>query len=274
MTTTLKQCTVALAEGRQLDDLARMFEQEGATAVRCPMVSIIDAPDAEPVVDWIRALVGGAFKYVIFYTGEGIRRLLGFAERNDLRDDMIVALRNVRTVTRGPKPVRALQEIQLKPSLTATRPTTAGVIDAMQNENVQGKSVGVQLFDESIPPVVEFLQSKGAEVRTVLPYQYAPAADAERIADLISQITQGEIDVIVFTSSPQVDRLWAVAKEKELQADLEVGVQKTKVAAVGPVVADSLRENGVTVDICPEQGFVMKNLVNHIKRSLEESQAD
>jgi hypothetical protein len=41
------------------------------------------------------------------------------------------------------------------------------------------------------------------------------------------------------------------------------------VAAVGPVVADDLRRRGAPVHVCPEQGFVMKNLVQHIKRSFE-----
>jgi uroporphyrinogen-III synthase len=40
------------------------------------------------------------------------------------------------------------------------------------------------------------------------------------------------------------------------------------VAAVGPVVAEDLRRHAIRVDICPEQGFVMKNLVQLIKRDL------
>jgi hypothetical protein len=35
------------------------------------------------------------------------------------------------------------------------------------------------------------------------------------------------------------------------------------------VVADNLRQKGARVDICPEQGFVMKNLVQQIKRAVE-----
>jgi hypothetical protein len=40
------------------------------------------------------------------------------------------------------------------------------------------------------------------------------------------------------------------------------------VAAVGPVVADNLRARGAPVHICPEQGWVMKSLVQHIKRAV------
>jgi uroporphyrinogen-III synthase len=41
------------------------------------------------------------------------------------------------------------------------------------------------------------------------------------------------------------------------------------VAAVGPVVAETLRRRGARVDVCPEQGFVMKKLVQELKRALE-----
>jgi uroporphyrinogen-III synthase len=115
---------------------------------------------------------------------------------------------------------------------------------------------------------MQFLAEAGATVRTVLPYVYAPAADAERVADLIGRMGRGEVDVLVFTSSPQVDRLYEVAAERGLDAALRQGLERTRVAAVGPVVADNLRHRGARVDICPEQGFVMKNLVQHIKRDL------
>jgi uroporphyrinogen-III synthase len=59
-----------------------------------------------------------------------------------------------------------------------------------------------------------------------------------------------------------------VAGERGLQEQLAAGLNRVKVAAVGPIVADNLRHRGARVDICPEQGFVMKNLVQYIRRSV------
>jgi uroporphyrinogen-III synthase len=126
----------------------------------------------------------------------------------------------------------------------------------------------VQLYSESNPPLTQLLESVGATARTVLPYVYAPAADADRVAELIERMARGGVDVLVFTSSPQVDRLFEVAAERALDERLREGLRRVRVAAVGPVVADSLRQRGATVNICPEQGFVMKNLIQHIKREL------
>ena len=268
MTRPLEGRTVALAEGRQLAELAEMLEKDGATALRCPMVSILDAPDPAPVVAWLRELAADRFGYVVLLTGEGLRRLLGFAEQAGLRDPVVAALGRTRLVTRGPKPGRALKEVGLAPALVAEAPTTDGVIATLRREPLKGQTVGVQLYSESTPPLTEFLEAAGAAVRTVLPYVYAPAADAERVADLIGRLARGEVDVLVFTSSPQVDRLYEVAQERGLEALLRQGLEKTRVAAVGPVVAEDLRGRGAPVHICPEQGFVMKNLVRHIERAL------
>ena len=57
--------------------------------------------------------------------------------------------------------------------------------------------------------------------------------------------------------------------EKGRQNELRQGLMSARIAAVGPVVAENLREKGAKVDICPDQGFVMKNLVQHIKRELD-----
>jgi len=260
--------TAALAEGRQLEELAQMLENEGATTVRCPMVSILDAPDALPVLAFLRDLIADRFQYVILMTGEALRRLLGFAEREGMRDEVVAALERTQTVTRGPKPVRALKEIGLAPTKVAETPTTEGVIALLRGEPLAGQTVGVTLYGVDNPPLVHFLEAAGATVRTVLSYVYAPAADAERVADLITRLAAGTVDVLIFTSSPQVDRLFEVAAERGLEASLKQGLEKTCVAAVGPVLADHLRERGVGVAICPEQGFVMKNLVQHIKRAL------
>lgn len=267
MSNPLAGRTIALAEGRQLEELAQMLEKEGATTLRCPMVSILDAPDAAPVVVWLRDLVAGCFHYVVLFTGEGVRRLLGFAEREGLRDAVIAALDRTHTVTRGPKPVRALKEIGLAPTTVAVVPTTDGVITALGSEPLQGATVGVQLYAETNPAFLRFLHEAGAVARTVLPYVYAPAADGSRVADLIERLRRGEVAVFVFTSSPQVDRLYEVAAERGLEEKLQEGLTRTKVAAVGPVLAEHLRAKGAKVDICPEQGFVMKHLVQQIRRA-------
>jgi uroporphyrinogen-III synthase len=115
----------------------------------------------------------------------------------------------------------------------------------------------------------QFLTAAGAAVRTVMPYVYAAGTEEDRVADLIDRMARGAVDVLVLTSSPQVDRLYEVADRRQCEEALRQGLNRVRVAAIGPVVAASLHERGAPVHVCPEQGFVMRNLVQHIKRALE-----
>ncbi len=268
MPETLAGRTIALAEGRQLEELAALLEKEGATTLRCPMVSMLDAPDSGPVIAWLRDLIAGRFDLVILMTGEAVRRLLGFAEREGLDEAFLAALGQTRTLTRGPKPGRVLRELGLTPTKVAAAPTTEGVIETLRAESLQGKTVGLTLFGGPNPTLEDYLHKAGATIKPVLSYVYAPAADADRVADLIARLAAGKLDGIVFTSTPQVERLFEVASERGLEDQLQQGLRRTSVAAVGPIVAETLREKQVEVNVCPEQGFVMKNLVLQMKRSL------
>ena len=275
MTRPLEGCRVALAEGRQLEDLVLLLEKEGALPIRCPMVGILDAPDPTPVLAWLRDLSADRFGYVILMTGEALRRLLGFAERAGIREAVVAALGKTRIVTRGPKPVQAaLREVGLAPTRIAEAPTTAGVIATLHKEALHGQTVGLTLYGEPNPPMEEFLTSAGATVRTVLPYVYARAADAHRVVALIQQMAAGEVEAIIFTSSAQVDRIFEVASLHGLEESLRYGLEKVRVAAVGPVVAARLSGKGVPIAVCPEQGFVMKNLVAELRKAMEKEQRE
>jgi uroporphyrinogen-III synthase len=265
---SLEGRTIAVAESRQLEELTALLEREGADVIRCPMLSIVDLPHPEPVLAWIKELVARPFDYTIFLTGEGVRRLTVVAEAGGMRSEFVAALGRSRLVTRGPKPVRALRELDLVPAHVATMPTTAGVIETLRSQSVQGTRIGLQNYPDAPGAIADFLHSAGAAVHPVVPYAYAPHADGDRVAGLIGTMSSGRVDVIIFTSSPQVDRLVEVARQRKLEAELDRGWQTTRVAAIGPVVAENLRERGVRVDIVPEQGFVMKNLVQQVRRTL------
>lgn len=267
MSLTLAGKTIALAEGRQLEELAALLEKEGASVLRCPLLSILDAPDPAPVIAWLKELIAGRFDLVVLLTGEGLRRMIGVADRAGIKDDVIAAFGKVPLLTRGPKPGQALKEIGLKPTIVAAAPTTDGVITTLKMQPLAGKTVGVQLYSESNPPLTDFLATAGAHARTVQPYVYAPAADAERVADLIAKAARREVDAIVFTSSPQVDRLYEVAEERKLQEMWKHALDRVMIASVGPVVSETLTRKGARVDVQPEQGFQMKNLVIHIRRA-------
>src|SRR5258708_9472112 len=140
---------IAVPETRELERLSTMLEQKGATTLRYPLVSILDAPDTAAVEAWLMDLVRGELDDLILMTGEGIERLMAFASKSGLLDRVIVALARVRTVTRGPKASRALRDMGLLPSLTPETPTTDGIIDLLREIDVERHTVGLQLYGQA-----------------------------------------------------------------------------------------------------------------------------
>jgi len=259
--------TIAVPESREIELFAAMLERRGATVVRCPMVAIRDAPDPEPVLDWSRRVAAGGFDDLVFLTGEGIHRILSCIESHEpaLREPVIRALASARKITRGPKPARALRELGLKADIAAERPTTEGVIASLRGLDLRGRRCGLQLYGtEPNRPLVDFLQDAGASVSTVAPYVYADAVDDQAVANLIERMKSGAIDAIAFTSTPQVERLFAAAPVEEIKSALG----RTLVAAIGPVVEETLHRHGVQSLVMPEAAFFLKPLTTALEDAL------
>jgi len=263
----LKGRVIAIPETREVEIFAAMLERRGATVVRCPMVAILDAPDPAPVLEWSRNFAQGACDYLILLTGEGLRRILSCIERHEpgSRDSFVRALGAVRKVTRGPKPARALRELGFKPDIAAEVPTTEGVINSLRPEDLEGRRIGLQLYGtEPNRPLVDFLEQAGAAVSVVAPYVYADAADDQAVLNLIARLEAREIDAVAFTSTPQVDRLFSIGSVDRVTQALS----NTVVAAVGPVVAETLRKRGIQARVMPHESFFLKPLTSELEEAL------
>ena len=253
---------VAVPESRQLDVLASLLERRGAGVLRCPLVGIVDSPDEAGVLAWIERLIGTPTDLLVLYTGEGLQRLVGFARRANREAPFVAALARTPKLTRGPKPRRALKALELEPEYTAAEPTTAGMIDTANGISTPLRRVALQLYSQDQDrQLADYFERRGAAVDAVAPYVYASQADDERVAALIGEMEAGRVDAIAFTSKAQVQRLLELAEKRRLEEALRSGLERTKVAAIGPVVAAELTSLGVRVDAMPEESYSMKPLV-------------
>jgi len=264
MSNALAGRRIVVPETRELDLLADMLERHGATAVRCPLVAIRDVADAASVETWLKRFIANPPDDLILMTGEGLGRLVRFAQRAGIDAPFVAALAKVRKITRGPKPARRLHLLGLKPDLAAAEPTTAGVIASLQGEHLAGRRVAVQLYPDANAALIDFLRGAGAEPDPVLCYAYASESEDRLVADTIDAMAAGRVDLIAFTSSAQVKRLREVAAASGREAALRSALARTTIAAVGPVVAEAIAEAGGRVAVAPAQSFHLKPMVNAI----------
>jgi len=255
--------TILVPESRELDLFAGMLETQGARALRCPLVQIADLDDPAEAMQWIAEMIRAPFDFTVLLTGEGLRKLLDLAGAQ--RDGLIAALQKTRTVTRGPKPARALREIGLSRNLTADEPTSQSVLACLEKQNILGSRIGVQLYPGGgAQAMVDGLRHQGAAIFPVTPYRYITQTESEKVAQTIRDLAAGRIGMIAFTSSPQIERLFAVARESGLMLELTQGLARTQIAAIGPVMESALAAHGLSSAIRPAASFHLKPMVNAI----------
>ncbi len=263
----LKGKRIAVPEMRELEVFAGLLERRGAEVLRCPLVTIYDSPHSAAILAFAVSVAEGSFDDFVLITGEGLTRILSCIDKHDpsLRPRFIEGLGKLRTITRGPKPARALRAVGLKPGIEATEPTTEGVIRSMSAHPLEGRRVAVQLYGNDPNLVLmRFLRDRNALVTTVAPYVYGNAADDATVHALLERMAAGEVDAIAFTSKLQIERL----VNQHPAPLVRRALSRTKIAAVGPIVAEAIRAAGYEVASSPEHSWFMKPLVVALSEQL------
>ncbi|MGA2639141.1 uroporphyrinogen-III synthase [Methylocella sp.] len=122
----------------------------------------------------------------------------------------------------------------------------------------------MQLYPAEGGSLVAALRNRRAVASPITPYRYASQAEADQVIDAIHMLVAGRIGMIAFTSSPQVERLIAVARGAALESQLREVFTRVRIAAVGPVVEETLRRHGVTNILRPDSSFHLEPLVRSI----------
>jgi uroporphyrinogen-III synthase len=129
------------------------------------------------------------------------------------------------------------------------------MMQALAGHDLHGKLVAVQLYGDDNPVLVEGLQARGASVLDIPLYEWALPEDQGPLLRLVRDLLDGKIDVVAFTSSPQVKHLFAVAEQLGLRAELAGALRdKAVVAVIGPVCQAALAEHGIVSRIQPDKG--------------------
>ena len=264
---------ILILEAREEAQFSRMLAEQGAEVLQCPMFTIRDAPDPALVESWIRRCIEIPPEDLVLTTGEGLRRLVKAARRIGLDQAFIAAIGKSRTVARGPKPGKALREIGLEAAVTTDKPTSEGIADTLAQLDLGGHRIGLQLYpDRDHSALIGKITAQGAHVDPVLPYIYDASAAEANIVGAITEMADGRVDAIALTSSGQVRRLVEVARIHRCEDTLRAGLDRVKIASVGPVVSDELKAYGLRTDIMPaNDAFFMKPLISAMAASLRKA---
>ena len=262
--TPLRGKTIAITEARRAAELANLIVKLGGVPCSAPAVREVPRRDRGPALAVLDRICRGEVAMVIFLTGVGTRAFLGLAAEVGKREALLIALRAMLVAARGPKPIAVLREAGVRIDLVPEKPTSEGLLTALAHHDLGGKVVAVQLYGEENPVLVEGLAARGATVLPIPLYEWALPEDQEPLVRLIHDLVDGRIDIVAFTSSPQIRHLFIVADRLGLQDQVVQTLRdRLTVAVVGPVSEAALREHGITPEIQPDKG-TMGALVHEI----------
>ncbi|MGH7805546.1 MAG: uroporphyrinogen-III synthase, partial [Candidatus Binatia bacterium] len=115
---------VLALESRRATEIAELIRRHGGEPVSAPSMREIPLEENEAAIDFAHRLAAGEIDVVVLLTGVGTRALAAAIEGVLPRDALAAELRKRTVLARGPKPVAALRELGLAPTITVPEPNT------------------------------------------------------------------------------------------------------------------------------------------------------
>lgn len=264
-------------ESRRATEMAKLIANYGGEAVVAPSMREVPLESNTAALDFARALAAGEFDMVIFLTGVGTRALSRVVETVCPLETFIEHLKRSTVIARGPKPLAVLKEWGIPVAVNVPEPNTwHELLKAMDESktSVQGKRVALQEYGESNHELIKGLEKRGAQVTRVPVYKWELPEDIRLLQNAAQQLAEGKIDLVLFTTSVQIDHLLQVAEQMGIASQVRVGLQKTRVGSIGPVTSDELRQQHVRVDFEPEHpkmGFLVNAAAEWVSKNSAES---
>jgi len=223
---------------QQAEEFHRHLADLGAWVVDVPTIEVrpvrIDAKvrDAIDRLDRTRLVVFASVNAVeIFFD-------MLFELGRDAR-----SLRNSRICAIGPETARALEGHGLVPDLVSGEYTAEGLAETLANQDLTGARILVPRARQNRDGLPAILAQRGAEVEILPVYELAcPKGAADALHNLLGA---DPVDVVTFTSTATVVNFAGSFQDDDLDALLD----RTRVACMGPVTADTARRLGMRVDI-------------------------
>jgi len=245
----------------QASELMAGLEEAGANCLEYSTINI------EPVDDY--GVLDGElerlneYHWILFTSLNGVKYFFDrlFARGMDARD-----LKGPDIGVVGKATADYLLQYGLNANLIPRIFTGEGLAESLLDQGVEGRNILIPRAVQAREVLPETLRGAGAQVTVAPVYQNVPPQGRKEA--LREDLEAGDVDMITFTSSSTVRNFLTMvdAKDGEELQQLLAGV---KIAAIGPITAKTVTDNGLKVDIQPDE-YTIPSLVDGITRYFTE----
>lgn len=231
----------------QAGPMSARLASHGAIPVEVPTISVEPPRSPVQMERAIKGLVDGRYHWIVFTSVNAVK-----AVWDKLREFGLDAraLAGVRVAAVGPKTSQAVKDLGITPELLPKDDArnAAGLVDVFPPHDPDLDLVDRVLLpraDIATDVLVDGLIELGWDVEDVVAYRTVRAAPpSPEIRDMIKT---GGFDAVCFTSSSTVKNLVGIAGKPH---------NRTIIACIGPMAAQTAREHGLRVDVMPEAAGV------------------
>jgi len=239
----------------QASELVAKLEENGAACLEYSTIHI------EPVADY--QLLDQALEVIKTYDWilfTSINAITYFFKRLYAtgRDSRALASCCIGAVGRAT--AAELLKYGLQADLVPEKFTGQGLAQSLIDNGIQGKQILLPRALKALEILPEMLDDAGATATVAPVYQNVPPQG--RKDELREQLTKGNIDLITFTSSSTVTNFLTMVDASDTR-ELHQLLDKVKIAAIGPITAETIRKNDLTVDIQPDN-YTIADMVDAI----------
>lgn len=228
-----------------------LIRKEGGAPFVAPSVQERALDDSGEAIRFVERLEAGEFEMVICMTGAGLAFLRDLVAPHASVSRLGAALGRVTIVSRGPKPLPVLRELGARAQVVVPEPNTwKEIVEAVAVR--PERRIAVQEYGRPNLEMNAALEQLGASVTPIVLYRWELPADVVPLQTAARGLARRQFDVILFTSSIQLDHLMMIAHDLGIKSDVYAALcGYTAIASVGPVMSAALEAAGIPIEIVP-----------------------
>jgi uroporphyrinogen-III synthase len=238
-------------ESRRAKEIEGLIRRLDGDAFVAPSVQERALEDHGDAVRFVEGLEAGEFDLVVCMTGAGLAFLRDVIATHMPVERLASALRQVTIVSRGPKPVPLLRAMNVPVAIVVPEPNTwKEIVEAVAGR--PERRIAVQEYGRPNLEMNAALERLGAQVTPIAIYRWELPEDREPLREAARRLAGRTLDVVIFTSSIQLDHLFEVARDLGIETRVRDALRDdVAIASVGPVMTATLEAYGLTADIIP-----------------------
>jgi uroporphyrinogen-III synthase len=261
-------------ESRRASEIEILIRRAGGDSLVAPSMRETPLEQNAQALSFGERLFANQFDMLILLTGVGTRLLNQVIETRWPAGAFAEALRRITIVARGPKPMAVMREWGVPVAVAVPEPNTWREVLAATKGRPE-KRIAVQEYGRPSQELIDGLLARGAEVTSVPVYQWDLPDDLGPLREAVRRLAAGEVDVMLLTSSVQIDHLLRVAAELRLEDAVRKACRRIVIASIGPATSETLTELGLPADFepsHPKMGLLVNETAQQARQLLQSKQ--